>query len=142
MKSPRFAQIYRRIELLADWLLPFVDRIPKTLSGQALGWSMVTWLTESLTMTSYDLLLPKGEKRLTAVNVLLTRLHSIDSAFNRLYVMSCGLVDTESGKKLKPRSRIVTAKQKVTFTAMMADILSSAEAWAAANGGNVEDSSR
>lgn len=142
MRNPRFAQIYRELEILSDWLLPFIDRIPKTLSGQALGWSMVTWLTEALTMTSYALLLPKGEKRLPALTALLTRLHSIDSAFNRLYVMSCVLVDTESGKKLKPRSRIVSPKQKTTFATMMHTLLTSDEAWYAANGGINGDSSR
>ena len=68
------ASLYRKIELLLLWVMPVLDRLPKSLSCQELGRKALADLTDSLDLVSFALKAERGPQRLEYIDALIVRM--------------------------------------------------------------------
>ncbi len=109
--KPAQLPIYRAVERLMIWVIPFVERLPKSLPYQTLGGLLVRDIRECLDAV---ILATQASEyaRLDAINILIARMTAVKST------MRC----------LKAVKKI-TAQQEVQFLDLVNPIAMQAGAW-------------
>ena len=102
------ASLYRKIELLLLWVMPVLDRLPKSLSCQELGKKALADLTDSLDLVSFALKAERGPQRLEYIDALIVRMTDLKTIIRSFRTMS---------QNREPR--VLTQDQYTTFIELL-----------------------
>ena len=119
------ASLYRKIELLLLWVMPVLDRLPKSLSCQELGKKALTDLTDSLDLVSFALKAERGPQRLEYIDALIVRMTDLKTLIRSFRTMS---------QSREPR--VLTQDQYTTFIELLKPISTEVGRWRASNAGD------
>ena len=119
------ASLYRKIELLLLWVMPVLDRLPKSLSCQELGKKALTDLTDSLDLVSFALKAERGPQRLEYIDALIVRMTDLKTVIRSFRTMS---------QSREPR--VLTQDQYTTFIELLKPISTEVGRWRASNAGD------
>lgn len=119
------ASLYRKIELLLLWVMPVLDRLPKSLSCQELGKKALTDLTDSLDLVSFALKAERGPQRLEYIDALIVRMTDLKTIIRSFRTMS---------QSREPR--VLTQDQYTTFIELLKPISTEVGRWRASNAGD------
>lgn len=109
--KPAQLPIYRAVERLMTWAIPFVERLPKSLPYQTIGGLLIRDIREcmdAVILTTQA----SGYTRIEPLQILIARMTAIKTAM----------------RVLKATKRI-TAKQEVQFLDLINPIATQAGAW-------------
>lgn len=109
--KPAQLPIYRAVERLMMWAIPFVERLPKSLPYQTLGGLLIRDIREcmdAVILTTQA----SGYTRINAINILIARMTAVKSTMRTL-------------KGVKK----ITAQQEVQFLDLINPISMQAGAW-------------
>ena len=115
------ASLYRKIELLLLWVMPVLDRLPKSLSCQELGRKALTDLTDSLDLVSFALKAERGPQRLEYIDALIVRMTDLKTIIRSFRTMS---------QNREPRV------QYTTFIELLKPLSTEVGRWRASNAGD------
>ena len=119
------ASLYRKIELLLLWVMPVLDRLPKSLSCQELGKKALTDLTDSLDLVSFALKAERGPQRLEYIDALIVRMTDLKTIIRSFRTMS---------QNREPR--VLTQDQYTTFIELLKPLSTEVGRWRASNAGD------
>ena len=119
------ASLYRKIELLLLWVMPVLDRLPKSLSCQELGRKALTDLTDSLDLVSFALKAERGPQRLEYIDALIVRMTDLKTIIRSFRTMS---------QNREPR--VLTQDQYTTFIELLKPLSTEVGRWRASNAGD------
>ena len=119
------ASLYRKIELLLLWVMPVLDRLPKSLSCQELGKKALADLTDSLDLVSFALKAERGPQRLEYIDALIVRMTDLKTIIRSFRTMS---------QNREPR--VLTQDQYTTFIELLKPLSTEVGRWRASNAGD------
>lgn len=109
--KPAQLPIYRAVERLMIWAIPFVERLPKSLPYQTLGGLLIRDIRESMDAVILTTQ-ASGYTRITGINILIARMTAVKSTMRCL----------KAAKK-------ITAQQEVQFLDLINPISIQAGSW-------------
>lgn len=118
--------VYRKIELLLVWVMPVLDRLPKSLSCQELGRKALADLTDSLDLATFALKAERGTHRLQYIDALIVRMTDLKTIVRTFRTMS-----------IQREPRVLTQDQYTTFIELLRPISAEVGRWRASNAGTV-----
>ncbi|MBQ8049044.1 MAG: hypothetical protein IJ271_05535 [Bacteroidales bacterium] len=116
--------VYRKIELLLVWVMPVLDRLPKSLSCQELGRKALADLTDSLDLATFALKAERGTLRLQYIDALIVRMTDLKTIVRIFRTMS-----------IQREPRVLTQDQYTTFIELLRPISAEVGRWRASNAG-------
>ena len=119
------ASLYRKIELLLLWVMPVLDRLPKSLSCQELGKKALADLTDSLDLVSFALKAERGPQRLEYIDALIVRMTDLKTIIRSFRTMS---------QNREPR--VLTQDQYTTFIELLKPLSTEVGRGRASNAGD------
>lgn len=111
MSKPSQLPIYRAVENLMIWSIPFVERLPKSLPYQTLGGLLIRDIRECLDA------------------VILTTQASASAKVGPLQILIARMTAVKTTMRVLKESKKITAQQEVQYLDMLNSISTQAGAW-------------
>lgn len=97
--KPTSSSIYRRIELLTDWLIPVIDRMPKSISSNIIGDRLINSIMNAQEYTAIALRSANISDRIEAIRLMIlctdTMRYCMRTIYERSRNSSTRVINTE-----------------------------------------------
>lgn len=119
--KPTSSSIYRRLEQLTDWIIPVVDRMPKSLSSQVVGERLLNALLNAQEYVAIALRTRNVSERIEAIQLSILHIDAVRSSMRAIYERS-----------RNSASRVLSTEQYGYFVSQMEVITDETSKWLSA----------
>lgn len=116
--KPTSSSIYRRIELLTDWLIPVIDRMPKSISSNIIGDRLINSIMNAQEYTAIALRSANISDRIEAIRLMILCTDTMRYCMRVIY-----------GRSRNSSTRVINTEQYSHFVGEMEKIGDETAKW-------------